>query len=471
MIDILNTGDPFVAAASDPVLQSILAWLAGQEQDRRTDYALYRDYYGGNHPTKLTDRMKKFVSTELKFADNFTEVVVDALAERLTVSTFHSEVDAVAEWAWQTWTANRMDQVQNIVHTDAVMLGDSYVLVDYDNEAGRPRFIHQVAETIIPHYNEQTQRIDWASKKWLETVELGGTPQTRLNLYYPGEIQKYVAKSGIWVRYRDAGDPDWPLPWVMKDGQPLGVPILHFRNKPTGGWFGRSEIVNVIPLQDVLNKHVIDLVLVNDGTAFRLPFTVNIDHGRTALDMMPGVMLDLKAEDDQNFEVGELLPGSPEGILKTIEVLVQHIAGISRTPQHLFQIMGGTPSGEALKTAEAGIVTKAKRRQTNFGNAWEDCLMMALKLQGAFGTAVSGAQPETHFSTVWDDPETRNQQTFLASLVSKQALGVPQEQLWREMGYNQEEIDQMKADIDDESVRSNNVGSRILQEFTSGRAP
>ena len=471
MPQLLEAGAAFVASVENPVTQSILDFLAGQEKERRDDYALFRRYYGGDHPTRLTDRMQRFVNSKLKFTDNFTEVVVDALAERLTVSTFHSQKDTVSDWAWKVWTANRMDQVQAEVHTDALMLGDSYVLVDFDSMTGLPRFTHQLAETIIPHYNEQTGMIDVLSKKWMERPEFQAEPRTRLNLYFPDRIEKFVAVGGRWVPFQDPGDSGFPLPFVAKDGTPLGIPVFHFVNKPAGGRFGRSEIENVIPLQDVLNKHLIDLVLVNDGTGFRLPFTVNIAHGATALDMVPGVLLDMKAEDDQNFEVGELPPGSPEGIIKSIELITQHIAGISRTPQHLFQVAGDAPSGEALKTAESGIVKKAEKRQTNFGNSWEDCLMMGLKLQATFGTAVPGAEKDTHFSTVWKDPETRNQESFIRSLEGKQRLGIPMRQLWREMGYNQEQIEQMEKDLEDEEVRSQNVGGALLRAFEGGQTP
>lgn len=464
----LESGNAFIASVDDPVTQSILDFLAKQEQERRADYALFRAYYGGDHPTRLTDRMKRFVNQDLKFADNFSEVVVDALAERLTVSTFQSETDSIAEWAWGAWTANRMDQVQAEVHTDAIMLGDTYVLVDFDNEQQRSRFTHQLAETIIPHYNETTGKIDVASKKWLDVPELGGEPRTRMNLYFPERVEKYVVSGARWVQFQEPGDRVWPLPWLRKDGAPLGISILHFVNKPAGGRFGRSELATVIPLQDILNKHIIDLVLVNDGTGFRLPFTVNIDHSATTYTMLPGTIMKFNSLEEGQFEVGEFAPGDPEGILKSIELIVQHIAGISRTPQHLFQIADGAVSGEALKTAESGLVSKAKKRQVNFGNTWEDVMLMGLRVQEAFGAPVAGSGPNTHISAIWEDSETRNQESFLKSLESKMRLGIPERQLWREMGYNQEEIDQMEKDKEEESARVENLGGELLRQFTGG---
>jgi len=125
------------------------------------------------------------------------------------------------------------------------------------------------------------------------------------------------------------------------------------------------------------------------------------------------------------------------------------------------------PSGEALKTAESGLVQKAKQRMVNFGNSWEDCIMMALRIQAAFGTAAVELG-DTIISTTWDDPETRNEQSHLESLKSKAELGVTKHQLFREMGYTQEQIDQMDIDGSTERQQETNIGAEILRNFNAG---
>jgi hypothetical protein len=133
----------------------------------------------------------------------------------------------------------------------------------------------------------------------------------------------------------------------------------------------------------------------------------------------------------------------------------------------LFQIMGGVPSGEALKTAESGLVQKAKQRMVNFGNAWEDCIAMALRIQAAFGSA-PGELETMGFDTTWDDPETRNEAMHLQSLVTKRDLGVSKTQIFREMGYTQEQIDGMEEDAQSERVAETNIGAEILRNFQAG---
>ena len=455
-----------MANGLNPVAESLMRWIQLQADERRGDYELARQYYGGEHDTALTDRLKKFLPPRLAFRDNFMNVVVDGLAERLTVMGFDSGDEELSEWAWNLWQANRMDYTQVVVHTEAIMVGDSYLLCDWDDKAQRPRWTQQMAEMILPHYNEVTREIDWASKKWVQRPEIGGEPETRLNIYYPDRVEKYIARGGVWRQYQDEADEVWPVPWVTSNGEPLGIPLVHFKNRPMGGDFGQSEILNVIPMQDLLNKSLIDLTMIMDTLAFPQRYTLNVNHGASRLDILPGSVTEFHSEYDGG-SVGQWTAATVDGPLRTIETLVQHIAGTTRTPQHLFQVVGGMPSGEALKTAESGLVQKAKQRMVNFGNSWEDCIMMALRIQAAFGTAAVDLG-DTIISTTWDDPETRNEQSHLESLKSKAELGVTRHQLWREMGYTQEQIDQMDIDGSTERQQETNIGAEILRNFNAG---
>jgi len=452
----------------DPVTESLMQWIQQQAEDRRDDYDLTRRYYNGDHDTAITDRLKKFLPPRLQFRDNYCNVVVDSLAERLKVIGFDTEDEVFGEWSWDMWKQNRMDYTQVVVHTEAVMVGDSYLLCDWDAENGRPRWTHQMPEMIIPHYSETTRQIDWVSKKWIQYPHIGDDPETRLNLYYPDRVEKYVARGGVWTMYQDDADDEWPVPWVDGSGAPLGIPIIHFRNRPMGGDFGQSEILNVIPMQDLLNKSLIDLTMILDTLAFPQRYTVNVNHGASRLDIMPGSVAEFHSEYDGG-QVGQWNAASVEGPLKAIESIVQHIAGTTRTPQHLFQIMGGVPSGEALKTAESGLINKAQQRMVNFGNSWEDCLMMAHRIQSVFGSGVVADESEVTVDTTWDDPETRNEQSHMEVLKAKAELGVSKHQLFREMGYTQDQIDQMDVDGMTERQNETNIGAEILRSFNQGQ--
>ena len=451
----------------NPVSESLVRWIQQQIDERRQDYELTRQYYQGEHATALTDRLKKFLPPNLAFRDNFMNVVVDALAERLKIIGFDSTDEPFGEWAWNLWQENRMDYEQVVIHTETILLGDGYVLCDWDPEFERPRWTHQPAEMIIPHYSETTRKIDWVSKKWIQKA-LGEEPETRLNLYYPDRVEKYIASGGVWTRYQDEMDEGWPVPWLDRSNQPLGIPLIHFKNRPMNGDFGQSEIIQVIPMQDLLNKSLIDLTMILDTLAFPQRYTLNVNHGASRLDILPGSVTEFHSEYDGG-QVGQWNAANVDGPLKSIQEIVSHIAGTTRTPQHLFQVVGGLPSGEALKTSESGLIQKAKQRMINFGNSWEDCIVMAARIQNAFGPSIVDLSDVGHLiETTWDDPETRNDQAFMESLKAKAELGVTKHQIWRELGYNQEQIDQMDNDGQVERQQETNIGAEIIRNFQAG---
>ena len=170
MATILRAFTPAVARI-DQVQRSFLEWLANEDQDRQDTIRDYREWYDGDHGTQLTDRQRRYLQIKHgeEFNDNYCSIVVDALWERLVVTGFDADGQDSDIWGW--WQANRMDRVQGQVHLAAVRDGDSYVLVDWDNDAGGPRFTVELAydgaEGVKLHYDpERRTQAVFASKRW-----------------------------------------------------------------------------------------------------------------------------------------------------------------------------------------------------------------------------------------------------------------------------------------------------------------
>jgi hypothetical protein len=113
---------PFMPAAErvDKVRLSFLDWLATDAKERHDNYAIYRDYYDGNHATQLTERMRRYlqVKSGQEFNANYCPIVIDALAEKLKVIGFDAG-DEQSAVLWKWWQQNRMDQTQGEVHLSA----------------------------------------------------------------------------------------------------------------------------------------------------------------------------------------------------------------------------------------------------------------------------------------------------------------------------------------------------------------
>lgn len=460
------------------VRASFLTWLANAEADREASYRIYREYYDGDHDTQLTERMRRYlqVKTNADFRSNYCPIVVDALAERLTVTGFECEGQAEILWDW--WTRGRMDATQGVVHLGTIRDGDAYLLVEWDEAQGRPVFFFEQAfdggEGIKVIYDDATNRPKLATKRWRIQTGEGAGYVRRMNVYYPERVEKFVSSDrefeGAWQQYQEPGEP-WPLPWTRTgtaDGEPLGLPVIHFKNLDQGYNYGQSELKNTIPLQDALNKTIIDLVAAADTTAFRIYWMVGDDP--SGVQVAPGswVYSTRPSSGEDSASMG-YFPGEDLGNLIALkDSLAIEIARVSRTPVSYFQVSGQRPAEGTLKQEESGLVGKARIRQVTLGNAWEDALGLGRRLWNTFGTGP--ALDETvPISTVWKDAETRNDQALLETLKIKAELGVPKEQLWAEMGYNAGDIERMQALQAADEARGANLGEQLIAAFE--RAP
>lgn len=456
----------------DDVARSFLEWLVAEQQDRENGYRAYREYYEGAHDAQLTERQRRFLQIKMgeEFRANYCPIVVDALAERLKVVGFSAEDQGELLWEW--WQANRMDATQGIMHTATVRDGDAYLMVDWDETHQRPRFTFEAAlcdgDGMKVVYADERNVPMLASKRWRVKNGQGAGMVRRLNLYYPDRIEKYISNQsefeGAWARYDHEVGESWPLPWVDSKGQPLGVPVIHFRNKDQGYNYGLSELADVVPLQNALNKSIIDLLAAADTTAFRIFWMVGDDP--SGLSISPGswVYTPRPPSGENGAAVG-FFPGEDLSPLISLKDSVAiEIARVTRTPVSYFQISGQRAAEGTLKQEESGLVGKAKDRQVTFGNAWEDALLLARRVWNTFGPGP--ALDETQIiEAMWADAETRNEKEHLESLKIKAELGVPEEQLWRESGYDDAAIREMKAMKRASERRQANLGSELLRAF------
>jgi len=435
-----------------------------RDEDREDRYRAYREYYDGDHDTQLTDRQRQYLQLKVgeEFNGNYCPIVVDALVERLTVTGFETD-ESAQETFWEWWKLNRMDHQQGIVHTAAVRDGDSFVLVGWDNDEERPTFTFEQAfdgnEGAMVHYSRDTRKPMFASKQWEDDED-----RKRLNLYFADRVERYMADDGgDWAPFNANGLP--PVEdWGGMDN-PLGVPLVHFAHRDQGYNFGRSDLRDVMPLQNAFNKAIIDLVAAADTTAFRIYTMLGDDP--TDLDITPGCWVySLKPPGGEDSAAIGHIPG--EDLSKLIEfkdAFAMEIARVSRTPLSFFQISGHRPAEGTLKQEESGLVARASKAQVGFGNAWEDVMQMAAKLHNFFGGEGRNLPDDLQIDTQWNDPETRNDRTYYETLKVKGELGVPQEILWQEMDYSPEQIEDMKQS---EEYQSRQASRAMLMEMSQG---
>lgn len=399
---------------------SLDGWIA-DETARAAKVALFRAYADGDHRADLTDHMRKMLriasdGTLNEFTDDYTDVVIQTMADRLEVDKIEADNASATQWLETLLQENQFDQIQMDVHEATIRDADSYVMLAWDNEEKRVVMTHEPAfdgtSGMMVVYGERG--IDVAIKVWVitsESTELADT--VRVNVYLPGEIRKYVSeKGGPLTKFEE------PAVWTLKDGSPIGVPVIHFRNRRKKHHnYGLSEIEKVVPIQDMINRSLYSMIMAEEMTAFQ----VRVAKGFSPPSgLTPGMWVEINVTDqDGNVQpltnqdqvdafVLETAPLAP--YIEVLKFLTNEVGRITRTPAPEF--MWANTSGESLKQREIGLLGKVERFQVSAGNAWAEVAKMAALVQQAYGDTPAAAK---RWTTHWQSAEIRDDAQVIAN--------------------------------------------------------
>lgn len=452
----------------DPGVKWALSEFQGMRQ--RIYWNVAR-YYDGVHPMAFaTEQFRSaFYQVFKDYSENLCSPVVDALKDRLEVVGFRTnkaEVkteqapgvpgmptrqkarveDPEGQKAWDVWTRNRMDLRAAEVHEESLKCGDAYVLV-WPNDEGEAEIWPQLATEFRVRYDPNNRGyLLSACKVWKDDVE----GVWRLNVYYPDRIDKFASKSNT-LQNMSFQPADYTKIDVISNPYQQ-VPAFHFPNgceyKP-----GISELKNVIPIQDGLNKSVVDMLVAMEFASFKQRYAVGFE---VEINEETGQPVDANVRNygvdrmmtfpDPESKVGQFDATDLNQFLRVQDKFWLSAARVSGTPLHYFYItQGDFPSGEAIKSAEGRFIRKIKDRQTANGNKWEDVVQFALKIDGQ-------ATEDVEYTAMWVPATPRSEAELADTAVKKRAIGVPRSQLLREQGYSEEEIDQFLQEADAEAL-------------------
>lgn len=435
-IDVLKMVNPEIRGSVDPVLLSYFRWVVQVEREREALIRRYRDYYAGKHDARLTDRQAAYLSTPAgkTFQLNYMPVVIDPLCERLHLTVLNVESldgtanEAATEAVKLWWKLNQMESEQSIVHRSAIRDGDSFVIVSWDNERGIPTFTQEPAFDgeygMTAYYDESdSSRLLMAAKRW-RTKNAKGDPVQRLTIYTDSAVFKFTSDVSEpqrrlfnnWKPLIVDGE-EWPVRWVDRKGEPLGLPVVHFKAKADGGTHGTSALDDVIPAQDALNKTVIDLLALVDTAGFPIHTMI----GDAPLDS-EGNVIQLGAgswiwSEDSETKIGRIEPTNPAAINDVVDAFVMRIAQISRTPLVYFQASKQVASDETQEANDSGIQSRAAERAAEFGGHWAAVITQGLRLASVFGSLAYDPL-NTIVVPEWDSFRVINESKEVAELAS-----------------------------------------------------
>ena len=419
-----------------------LAILTARLDAQAAAVAVPESYYAGAHPLQFaTSKFREAFGTLFQaFADNWCGIVVDAPVERLRVIGFRTMGDPTADNdAWDIWQHNALDVESVIAHTEAGKCGTAYLLVDPND--GEPRITVEHASQVIVATDPGDRRKRLAAlKRWQ-----GDDGYLFATLYLPDFVLKFESATAVqlagttgveWkTRAGDAGGPN-----------PLGVvPVVPLENAPGLLTGGESDLKPAIPIQNAINKLCTDMLVASEFGAFRQRVLTGVEIPRDPETGRPlgrseivAAMSRLWTFESTDAKVYDLNPTDLSNFVKAVEMFRQDMAAQTRTPPHYLLGQVVNASGDALKVAEAGLVSKCRRKILNFSDPWEEAMALALT---ARGRALEPADVEA----MWADPERMSLAEQVDAAVKKRTLGVPLEELWLELGYTPAQISDMKV--------------------------
>lgn len=433
----------------DPIEMNYMEYLVNQMNASMSTVQLCRDYYDGEQVVFLTERMKEYLqlhNSKVTYRLNVCRTVIAALLDEMMMTGISAgDNEAVNQWAADVYNHNALDELQAVVHEAVLRDGESFVIVDWDADAGMPRLTHN--ELYVSTQNGGSGYGCWmiyseddpskphaAVKQWTETVMQTGRIQRtrqRRTVYYADRIERFYYDAG-WKEYTEDGQP-FPISLVDTRGKPLGLPVVHFRNPND-----QSEIWDVIPQQDVINKLSLDVLAVSDTAGFPSLVTFGfepLDKDGEPLKLSPmqmwGTTKDAGAVDIKKIEATDVTP-----LVNTLTTWIGITANISATPVSRFIMTGQIASSETLKEQDKPLQRKAQRRRTLWGGAWVHVMEIARRFSNVYGAA--GLDEDVKMQAEWKMEYTSE------SLHDMMAAGVPQEVIWRKLGLSNDEIEAIK---------------------------
>ena len=424
--------------------------------NKNSTYDALWAYYDGDQPVVYTNRRLRdiFKGLDARFTQNWCAVVVDSLLERIRLTNFTVGDEYAQRVLDALWAATELNLEADDAHEAALITGEAFIIVWRDDgEDGSPgpvQCYYNDPRLCHVFYDAENPRRKSFAAKWWDTDD----GRRRLTLYYRDRLEYYISRGKAKnVSSAKSFEPFGDEPVVEN---PFGViPVFHLRTKRRAV----SELVNAIPLQNGVNKLLIDMMVAAEFGAFRQRYVISNAESLGQLKNAPNEIWDLPAGDGlgQATQVGEFAATDLNNYLSAIDKLASSIGIITRTPRHYFFSQGGDPSGEALIAMEAPLNKKAQDRIQRFASTWRQV--------AAFMLMLSGVQVDkTAITPVFERPETIQPFTQAQTRQIGVAAGIPLRTQLRNEGWSEAQLEQMEADRQAEQAAAQASLARALLE-------
>lgn len=403
-------------------------------------------YYAGEQPLSfLAPEAKKALGDRFaRITSNVPHLAVTALAERLRVTGLRTAGQPNAG-LWSGWIANDLDQQAPVAHREALALGRSYVIV-WAGPAGRPQVTIESAHQVNVLRDPATRAVTAALKRW------SGDGRGHAVLFEPDQITRYRSDARVADPASLTGLPatGWTTTKVLPN--PLGVvPVVPLVNGDRLlDLDGRSEMADLLPLVDALNKLLADLMVASEYFARPRRWATGVElEERAVLDEETGQPTGetelgnpfpegnrMMTSEAPEAKFGQLPAADLSAYENGVRVLLGQIMAVSALPAHYVGVFTNNPtSADSLRASEASLAARAEARQATFGRSWEQVVRLMHAVE-------HGSDPATlDVSVQWADPATRSVAQEADAVMKLHGAGLlPARYALARLGYADDEL-------------------------------
>jgi hypothetical protein len=423
--------------------------LMTELEAERVGLRMLNDYYEGTQ--KLTymhpELLAQFEGRMREVVINWPRMVVDAVEERLDVEGFRRKDDPDADdtlWYW--WQANRLDELSQQGHIDALTMRRSFVCIGApDPGTDFPRITVESPLEMWADIDPRTRQVRAALRRWYDFE--GAIPGEERRLF----ATLYLPNSTTW--YQVEGD-GWTV--IDQDDHMLGVvPVVPLVNRPRLKIpLGVSELADVFPLSDAANKIATDMMVSAEFHAMPRRYALGFDKADFAApdgsplktwQQVAGEVWATSASAQDGASVGQFPESQLTNFHNTINCLAQLVASMAGLPPYYFGQAADQPaSAQAIVASLNRLIKRSERKARSFGGTWEQAMRIAeLVMTGAWNPA------SRQLETIWRNPATPTKaEQADASMKLYQSGITPLRQTREDLGYTAVQIERMeKQDV------------------------
>lgn len=416
--------------------------------DRRPRYEVLENYVIGNHPIPSGDKryVKALRELQEKSKTNYISLVTNAPCERMEVVGFRfgdDPDDSADDDANKIWQQNDMDLMSVIAHTTAATFSRCYILVSPPQEEGGLPVItvEDPRITIVEHDPASIRKIRAGLRMWNDDVLghaiavvylpdsihyfRGNTNESYQNIDYD-TLRDRIISAGSWQH-------------MGYEPNPIGeVPIVPLNWRPGLHGTSMAEAEEGFTIQDRINSTVLDRMIIGRSQAYKQRWASGIkipkdDSGKAKPPFDPGSDILWVTEGDQG-KFGEFSEADIRQILEAVRDDVGDLAAITKTPPHYLLGEIVNASGDALKAAETGLVSKTKQRIKSAGWSWEKVMRLCFAWMNDERAKSEVAE------TIWADPESRSRAELADAILKETQMGLPPEMAFERLGLTPSQV-------------------------------